>query len=142
DLLMGERLAPSVRQDVYRLSGGNPFYLQELARVSRGPAPPPFVDDGSAGVPAPVHAALGQEIAGLGELARRLASGAAVAGDPAELDLAGAVAGLSEEEALAALEELLARDVLRATAVPRRYAFRHPIVRRAVYEAAGEPWLL
>ena len=35
-----------------------------------------------------------------------------------------------------------ARDVLRATAVPRRYAFRHPIVRRAVYEAAGEAWRL
>ena len=29
-----------------------------------------------------------------------------------------------------------------ATAVPRRYAFRHPIVRRAVYEAAGEAWRL
>ena len=26
--------------------------------------------------------------------------------------------------------------------VPRRYAFRHPIVRRAVYEAAGEAWRL
>ena len=34
------------------------------------------------------------------------------------------------------------RDVLRATTVPRRYAFRHPIVRRAVYEAAGEAWRL
>ena len=32
----------------------------------------------------------------------------------------------------------MARDVLRPTTVPRRYAFRHPIVRRAVYEAAGE----
>ena len=29
-----------------------------------------------------------------------------------------------------------------ATTVPRRYAFRHPIVRRAVYEAAGEAWRL
>ena len=47
-----------------------------------------------------------------------------------------------DEQALAALEELVARDVLRATAVPRRYAFRHPIVRRAVYEAAGEAWRL
>ena len=142
DQLMGDRLAPSVRHDVYRLSGGNPFYLQELARVSRGRAPLPFADEGMAGVPAPVSAALGQEIGGLGELARRLAGGAAVAGDPAELELATAAAGLTEDDALAALEELLARDVLRATAVPRRYAFRHPIVRRAVYEAAGEPWRL
>ena len=92
--------------------------------------------------PPSVSAALGQEIDGLGELARRLAWGAAVAGDPADLELATAAAGLGEEQALAALEELVARDVLRATAVPRRYAFRHPIVRRAVYEAAGEAWRL
>ena len=36
----------------------------------------------------------------------------------------------------------MARDVLRPTTVPRRYAFRHPIVRRAVYEAAGDAWRL
>jgi DNA-binding NarL/FixJ family response regulator len=135
DALMGEDVPAPVREEVYRQSGGNPFYLQELARVSRRP--------GSAvGVPASVSAALGQEIEALGDSTRRLVWGAAVAGDPADLDLAGAAAGLGEEETLAALEELVERDVLRATTVPRRYAFRHPIVRRAVYEAAGEAWRL
>jgi DNA-binding CsgD family transcriptional regulator len=141
DVLMGEQLPAPVREEVYRQSGGNPFYLQELARVSQRPAQRSF-DDAAVGVPASVSAALGQEIDGLGELARQLAWGAAVAGDPADLDLATAAAGLPEEQALAALEELVARDVLRATTVPRRYAFRHPIVRRAVYEAAGEAWRL
>jgi len=141
DLLMDD-LPASAREEVYRQSGGNPFYIQELARLPHRPALSPFDDDAMVGVPASVSAALGQEIEGLGEVARRLAWGAAVAGDPADLDLAAAAAGLSDEQALTALETLIARDVLRATTVPRRYAFRHPIVRRAVYEAAGEAWRL
>jgi DNA-binding NarL/FixJ family response regulator len=142
DVLMGEQLPAAVRAQMFRQSGGNPFYLQELARVSQWPAQRPFDDEAGVGVPASVSAALGQEVEALGGLARCLAWGAAVAGDPADLDLATAAAGLGEEQALAALEELVERDVLRATAVPRRYAFRHPIVRRAVYEAAGEAWRL
>ena len=34
------------------------------------------------------------------------------------------------------------RDVAAATDVPRRYRFRHPLVRRAVYDGAGEAWRL
>ncbi len=131
DVLIGEQVPAAVREEVYRQSGGNPFYLTELARAGA-----------VAGVPSSVSAALGQEIEGLGDGARQLVWGAAVAGDPADLDLAAAAAGLGEQEALAALEELVERDVLRATGVARRYAFRHPIVRRAVYEAAGEAWRL
>ena len=142
DVLMGERVPAPVREEMYRQSGGNPFYLQELARVSQRPARRPFDDEAVVGVPASVSAALGQEIDALGDVSKRLAWGAALAGDPADLDLATAAAGLSEDQALAALEDLSARDVLRATPVPRRYAFRHPIVRRAVYEAAGEAWRL
>ena len=131
DALLGPELPTAIRREVYAQSGGNPFYLRELARVARG-----------ARVPVSILAALGQEIGGLGEAGRRLAFGAAVAGDPAELDVATAAAGLEEPAALAALDELVASDVLRPTAVARRYAFRHPIVRRAVYEAAGEGWRL
>src|SRR5690242_16870050 len=35
------------------------------------------------------------------------------------------------------LDELIDRDLIRPTDVPRRFRFRHPIVRRAVYESAG-----
>ena len=45
--------------------------------------------------------------------ARLLAQGAAVAGDPVDLDLAAAAAGLDEAAALAALDELLAGALLR-----------------------------
>ena len=43
---------------------------------------------------------------------------------------------------LAALDALLALDLVRPTPVPRRFVFRHPLVRRAVYESAPAGWRL
>jgi len=74
------------------------------------------------------------------ERARRLLEGAAVAGDPFEPDLAAAAAQLGPDEALALVDGLLAAGFVRETRVPREFAFRHPLVRRAVYESAGGCW--
>ena len=41
-----------------------------------------------------------------------------------------------------AVDELLQLDLLRTTDVPRRFRFRHPLVRRAVYEATAGGWRL
>ncbi len=41
-----------------------------------------------------------------------------------------------------ALDELLSLGVVRSTDVPRRFLFRHPLVRRAVYEATPGGWRL
>ena len=41
-----------------------------------------------------------------------------------------------------AIDELLRLDLVRATDVPRRFRFRHPLVRRAVYEATSAGWRL
>jgi hypothetical protein len=65
-----------------------------------------------------------------------------VVGDPFELELSAAAAELTEAAVLAGLDELLACDLVRPTDLPRRLRFRHPLVRRAVYEATPGGWRL
>ena len=127
-------LGSSALLRLHRESGGNPFYLQALARSA--PADPRVAARRSvaAGVPRAVKAALAGELAELPPEMREVLEGAAIAGDPFEPELAAAAAGVEEDAVLTALDELLETDLVRPTDQPRRFRFRHPLVRRAVYE--------
>jgi tetratricopeptide (TPR) repeat protein len=62
---------------------------------------------------------------------------------PLGRDDAGRLLGEAVDRELAdALYELLAPDLVRGTDVPRRFMFRHPLVRRVVYETAPGGWRL
>jgi DNA-binding NarL/FixJ family response regulator len=84
-----------------------------------------------------VREAVLSETAPLAADARALLDGAAIVGDPFEIDFAASVAGLSRSAALVALDVLVAADLVQSTGEVRRFRFRHPIVRRTVYESVG-----
>ena len=122
--------APSSVAAIYDHAGGNPFFLEQLGarpaarscrarsgtRAPRRPSVPPAV-----------AAAIAEEIASLPAHLARVPRGGAVAGEPFEPDLAAAIAEQPDADGLAALDDLLARDLVRPTAVPRRFGFRHPL---------------
>ncbi len=131
---------------LYDESGGDPFYLEQLARSLHRQTSPaasgPELSLAGIEVPGSVAVALAEEVGLLTDEARLVLEGAAVAGDPFDPELAAAAAATSEPAAMTALDELLRIDLVRPTQVPRRFMFRHPLVRRAVYEATRGGWRL
>ena len=136
--LLGRAASPAAVERLHAECGGNPFYLLQLSRVQAGGTG----RGGANGVPRAVLASLAEEVGVLPGAAQQLLRGAAVAGDPFDLDLAVAAAGLDDADVADAFDALLAAELVRDTEIPRRFRFRHPVARRAVYEAAPGGWRL
>ncbi|GAA0983161.1 hypothetical protein GCM10009555_054370 [Acrocarpospora macrocephala] len=130
DELLGPEISRGRRRALYEASGGNPFYLQALARIEAGD------------LPTTLHAALQRELADQSGDALLVAQSAAVAADEFEPPLAAVAAELADSAILKALDELVARDLVRPVGPGNRFRFRHPLVRQAAYESAAPGWRL
>jgi DNA-binding NarL/FixJ family response regulator len=129
---LGEGVSRARGRALHEASGGNPFYLEALARMHRLEG---------AELPASVRAVLQVELGDLPQTSLLAAHAAAVAGDEFEPALMAVAAELPEAASLAALDDLVARDILRQ-ATSGRFRFRHPLVRQAAYEYAEAGWRL
>lgn len=149
---VAEFLGPGVSRSrceaLYKASGGNPFYLEALAKMEAAApvrldgADLPGRGDGVASLtelPPAVRAALQVELSALPPEALRLAQGAAVAADVFEPALAAVAAEMDLDAALTALDLLTAHDVVRP-ATGGRFRFRHPLVRHVAYASAAAGW--
>jgi DNA-binding CsgD family transcriptional regulator len=131
---------------IYDESGGNPFYARQLAsaatRSASGGGSVPLNALADPDVPPMVAAALAEELELLSDASRLVVNGAAVAGEPFDPELVASAAGIDVTDVLEALDEPLRLDIIRTTGIPRRFRFRHPLVRRAVYDSTPHAWRL
>ena len=135
--LLGSGVEPDLHQKLHLASGGNPFYLEALAHSGAAPAPRP-PDDEAGDVPPMVESALLAEVSRLSAEARLVAHAAAVVGDPFDIELVAECAEIPVVEVLGCIDELRDRDLVRPTDTPRRFQFRHSLVRHVVYRSTGQ----
>ena len=140
--LLGSKMSALRCQELHEASGGNPFYLEALARMDQQ-APPNAGNNepDEAELPPDVRSVLRLELDGLSGDALLVAQAAAVAADEFEPSLVAVAAEVDEDQASTALNDLTKRDIVR-TASTGRLRFRHPLVRRAAYDCAAPAWRL
>ena len=121
----------------YAESGGNPFHLMQLARTESAGGRPRRAIPATARSPRPcarrcsARPRRSPPTRGRCWTARRSSATRSRSTSPPRSP------GLSAPAALEALDVLVAADLVRGTDDVRRFRFRHPIVRRTVYETVG-----
>jgi DNA-binding SARP family transcriptional activator/tetratricopeptide (TPR) repeat protein len=121
-MLGSDELAPRI----YARTDGNAFFVKEVLSE--------LAQSGPQGVPESVRHAVGVRLSRMGEDANELIAAAAILGQEHDARALQATAGLQTHAAEAALDEILRARLLRPTAVPRRFAFAHALVREAVLD--------
>jgi tetratricopeptide (TPR) repeat protein len=119
--------------DVWRRTGGNPFFVRELTRLLY----PDGVLRGRTGdeVPDGVRDVLRQRLAALPAECRSALDLVAVLGGQCNVDLLAELRSAPAEDTIAVLEQAVrARVLVRPPAPPRHFRFTHDLFRATVYE--------
>lgn len=118
--------APELAARLYEETGGVPFFVVEYLDARRDV-------EGDPELPPGVRGLVESRIAAASDVAGQVLAAAAVLGRPFDADLVREVSGRSDEETVAALEELMRRGLL-LEADGGTYAFRHEQARRVAYD--------
>ncbi len=139
EAVLGAAPSPALARTLHDRTGGVPFFVEELAqalesdgRLRPGAEGLELALDGDVPLPRTIRDAVLLRTSDLSGEARATAEAASVAGARFDLEL---VAGLGGE---AGLDELLSWGLI-ADCAPGEAAFRHPLVRDAIYDDV--PWL-
>lgn len=132
-----------IAASLYTTSDGNPLFvdllLQQWTESSERSADTTWrlPDDSPVILAGDLRQVVQQRMAHLSQPAQALAEVAAVAGQAFDFELVCKVSGWSEGPALDALGELIDRHLVREAAGRTRfdYAFNHPLVQLAIYDA-------
>ncbi len=132
---LGAEPDPALSAAAADRTGGNPFYLQELARLVRDADGSP---DAWHQVPGTVRDVLLHRFEGLPPAARRLLDVAAVLGRECDLGLLEGASGLSGADVDDGLAAAVQSGLVAETSLPRPLLrFRHALVREALHDRAG-----
>jgi tetratricopeptide (TPR) repeat protein len=144
--IRGQDVPWSRAEAVHRQTEGNPLFIQEVLRylveeglvIREGGR---YVrtdgsDDPTAGIPEGLRDVIGKRLSHLSAQANQVLTVAAVIGRDFRLDVLRGVAGLSEEELDAALEEAAGRSLIEQRPAVGSLAFRftHAFFRQTLYE--------
>ena len=125
--------AAELEQRVYLESEGLPLFVAEYLAALHGGYEPT-----AEALPPEVRDLLDARLASLGDVARQVLGAAAAIGRSFGLDTVREASGRSDEETVAALEELAGQGLIREAAGPEpAYDFSHQKLRERVYEQTG-----
>lgn len=125
--LIGEEPDDGLVESVHRLSGGNPFFIEEIVQA-RTDATDPSSDTE---IPASLSDSLRARVARLGADVERLLRAASIIGSRFGFSLAQRVSALSLDSALDAAESAVRARLIEEDG--DGYRFRHALVRESIY---------
>ena len=126
EAILGTRVAGRTVDRIFARSEGNPFFAEELlATADTGPT-----DD----LPESLREALLLRVEALAPATQDVLRAASVVGRSVDHRLLGLVSGIAEADLQAALREAVEHHVLVLTGHGMAYAFRHALLREAIYD--------
>ncbi len=132
EAVSGAVIPADVVSEVYRRTGGNPFFVRELARV-RATEPRGTAAMSSAWrLPASLVDVVGQRAAGLSEPARRILAAAAVLGEQFSAAAMASMVGRPPMSCLPLLEETARAGLIVPADTPGDWRFTHALVCEAI----------